>query len=613
MKLAGQFFVITLFCFSTIHIAASDARATNDLSSIPPAAQSSISAALGRDLPDYHVRTTRNGLEAANSHGALTTRFTSAGVQLTTGTLRWAMTLRGYGYGDSIKSVAKASPQANANRVEYRRGPLTEWYENGPVGLEQGFTLIEPPGKRDGKTLMISLGLSGDLTAISDISRTGLTLVDRSGNTVLRYAGLTARDADGNDLHASLEVRGDALLIHIEDGKGCYPLVIDPLVQLAELTASDGVQSDSLGWSVGSSGNTIVAGGDGGISYGAPAHVFVKPATGWANMTETAELSPSDGVTFGRSVAISGNTIVVGAMNATVGSNTFQGKVFVYVEPAGGWTNMTETAQLTASDGEQGSEFGYSVAISGNTVVAGAELDSDNNGAVYVFTKPATGWATMTQTAKLTASEDPSGAFLGYSVAISGNTVVSGAIFSGSNFGGAAYVFVKPSTGWVSATENARLTSSDTHYDDEFGASVAIDGDTLVVGALEPDNPHRYGAAYVFAEPVTGWASSTENAELRTSDGAVGDYFGWSVSISGNRIAVGAPEATIGANQYQGAAYLYSEPTAGWRNTSHFSQKLTAGDWGAGVGSAVVLGGNALVAGASGVGGNVGAVYVFGP
>lgn len=523
------------------------------------------------------------------------------------------MTLRGFGYGDAINAVAKASPHANQNRVEYRRGPLTEWYVNGPVGLEQGFSLSEPPGKRNGKSLTIAIGLSGDLTASSDGSRTGLTLTDRTGKTILRYAGLTARDADEKDLGASLEVHRDELLIHIDDANARYPLAIDPWVQLAELTASNGIQSDSLGWSVGSSGNTIVAVGDGGISYGAPAHVFVKPATGWANMTETAELLPSDGVTFGRAVAISGSTVVVGAMNATVGSNNFQGKAYVYVEPAGGWTNMTETAQLTASDGEEGSEFGYSVAVSGNTVVAGAELDSDNNGAVYVFTKPATGWTTMTQTAKLAASEDPSGAFLGYSVAISGNTVVSGAIFSGSNFGGAAYVFVKPPTGWVSATENARLTSSDTHYDDEFGASVAIDGNTLVVGALEPDNPHRYGAAYVFVKPVTGWASTTENAELRTSDGVAGDYFGWSVSISGNRVAVGAPEATIGANQYQGAAYLYSEPATGWRNTSHFYQKLTAGDWGAGVGSAVVLGGNALVAGASGVGGNIGAVYVFGP
>jgi len=128
MKLAGQFFVITLFCFSTIHIAASDAKATKDLSTLPAAAQSTISAALGRDLPDYHVRTTSHGLEASNSHGALTTHFTATGVQVTSGTLRWAMTLRGYGYGDAIEPVAKS---VSASKSESRGIPPRPVDPNG--------------------------------------------------------------------------------------------------------------------------------------------------------------------------------------------------------------------------------------------------------------------------------------------------------------------------------------------------------------------------------------------------------------------------------------------------------------------------------------------------
>jgi hypothetical protein len=412
-------------------------------------------------------------------------------------------------------------------------------------------------------------------------------------------------------MHALRAVSAFALLFVVPLCKGAseeqaivrYPLVIDPIVQLAELTASDGKQSDDLGWSVGSSGNTIVAVGDGGTS----AHVFVKSATGWANMTQTAELSPSDGVTFGNSVAISGDTIVVGAHVATVG----QGKVYVYVKPAAGWTNMTETAQLTASDGAAGDSLGYSVAIDGSTVVAGAWLENNNDGAVYLFNEPNGGWISMTQTAKLTASDENSGGFLGYSVALEGNTVVGGAIFSG--IGGAAYIFIKPSTGWADATENAKLTSSDAHFLDSFGQSVSISGSTIVVGAPEPSNPHRHGAAYVFVEPASGWATTMETAELRASDGAVGDYFGDAVSVSGNRVAVGASQATIGGNNFQGAVYVYTKPATGWRNSSQFIQKLTAGESPTQVGTSVVISGSDLVTGAYGVGGNIGAVFVFGP
>jgi len=164
MKLAGQF---SSSHYSAFRPYTSQLQTPSDQRFIHPLSQRSvntISAALGRDLPDYHVRTTSHGLEASNSHGALTTHFTATGVQVTSGTLRWAMTLRGYGYGDAIEPVAKASPQANQNRVEYRRGPLTEWYENGPVGLEQGFTLTEPQGERNGKPLTIEIEVLGNST-----------------------------------------------------------------------------------------------------------------------------------------------------------------------------------------------------------------------------------------------------------------------------------------------------------------------------------------------------------------------------------------------------------------------------------------------------------------
>ncbi len=140
--------------------------------------------------------------------------------------------------------------------------------------------------------------------------------------------------------------------------------------------------------------------------------MFTEPGSGWANMTQTAKLTASDGAAddyFGTSVSISGNTVVVGAPDANVGSNNNQGAAYVFTESGSGWTNMTQTAKLTASDGAAGDYFGHSVSISGNTVVVGA-LDAtvgshSQQGAAYVFTEPGSGWANMTQTAKLTASD----------------------------------------------------------------------------------------------------------------------------------------------------------------------------------------------------------------
>ena len=190
---------------------------------------------------------------------------------------------------------------------------------------------------------------------------------------------------------------------------------------------------------------------------------------------------------------------------------------------------MTQTAKLTASDGAASDYFGYSVAISGDTVVVGAYYDdigaNTDQGSAYVFVKPESGWADMTQTAKLTASDGAASDYFGSSVAISGDTVVVGAYYDdiGANADqGSAYVFVKPASGWADMTQTAKLTASDGAADDYFGNSVAISGDTVVVGAYDDDigSNTDQGSAYVFVKPANGWADMTQTAKLTASDGA---------------------------------------------------------------------------------------------
>ncbi len=353
--------------------------ALSDVSSLPLEAQATISATLGRDIPSYQARASRGGIEADNARQKLVSNFTSQGVEVRSGHQRWRIALRGYGYGDTLKAVQTASPRVHFNRVEYQRGALTEWYVNGPLGLEQGITLQKRPGQADGRPLTIALALEGDLTAAVDEGGTGLTLTGGEGQVKLRYRGLFAHDATGKKLPAWLEVKDKRLLLKADDTKARYPVVVDPVVQqLADLTASDGAANDELGASVAISGNTVVAGEPGcpsGCNFVGAAYVFVQSGTGWANMTQTAKLTASDGVAgnaLGFAVSISGETIVVGAH----GSNGGRGAAYVFVEPATGWANMTETAKLTASDSTANELVGRSVSISGNTVVAGAPNDT---------------------------------------------------------------------------------------------------------------------------------------------------------------------------------------------------------------------------------------------
>ncbi len=328
---------------------------------------------------------------------------------------------------------------------------------------------------------------------------------------------------------------------------------------------------DGFGVSAAIDGNTVVVGAavSGNQEKGA-VYVFVKPTNGWRNLTQTAKLTSSDAQSldnFGWSVAVSGNTVVVGASAATINGNLDQGAAYIFVKPPSGWTDMTQTAKLTAADGDSYSQFGAATAISGNTVVVGAPLSLGNNpapGVAYVFVQPQGGWKDMTQTAELTASDSTDYDEFGSSVSISGNTLIVGAPEDGCscNAGpGAAYVFVEPSSGWANATETARLTASNGIIGNVLGRSVSLSNKTGVVGAS--------GAAYVFVEPSGGWDNMTQTAELTNVSGG-DEGFGVTVSISGNVILVGDPDI----QGLTGRAFAFLKPGSGWQNTSQYNIQL---------------------------------------
>src|SRR5207248_1014438 len=215
---------------------------------------------------------------------------------------------------------------------------------NGPLGLEQGFDVARSPARGPGP-LTFALAFSGNLGVRLEHGSERLS----GGRVSLRYGGLDAADARGHALRCWLVVRPRRLEIR-----------------------ADG---DQFGSSVAISGDTIVVGARGhrvrvNGTAGA-AYVFEKPVFGLANATQDSDLTASDGApgdSFGNSVAISGDTVVVGPSQHQVGANHNQGEAYVFVKPAGGWLDSTQTARLTLYNGAANDALGQAVAISGDTV-----------------------------------------------------------------------------------------------------------------------------------------------------------------------------------------------------------------------------------------------------
>ena len=392
----------------------------------------------------------------------------------------------------------------------------------------------------------------------------------------------------------------------------------DSVYQMAELTASDASYGDLFGVAVAADANTAAVGAPYINSGEGAVYVYVKPPTGWRNMTETAKLTASDAASynyFGWSVAISGDIIVVGAVWGTVGSNLQQGATYVFVRPKNGWHNMTETAKLTASDGAARDNLGWSVAIQGDTVVAGAvsaniEGKNQYQGAVYVFVKPAGGWKGMTQTAKLNASAPMKFDELGTAVSIDTNTIMATAIGDYTVGPGKAYIFVEPPNGWSNMTETAELTATDTGAQDFFGVSGGISGDTVAIGAMNGPNNSGVGIVYAFVKPAGGWGNMTQTAELTVS-GFKTANLGVSVAISGTTVLAGASAV----RNDRGAAFVFMEPSGGWTGGNpNLSLAASNGAKGDDFGACVSISGSTAVVGAtqhSVVG--LGKAYVFAP
>ena len=324
-----------------------------------------------------------------------------------------------------------------------------------------------------------------------------------------------------------------------------------------KLLASDGAEDDYFGESVSISGDAAVIGSpfddDNGVISGS-AYIYRSDGSGWV---EEAKLLASDGATgdrFGESVSIDGDTVAIGAYSdSNDGNGTDSGSVYVYHFNGSQWVQITK---LLAADGQVNDFFGWSVSISGDAMVIGAWGDDDNSynsGSAYIFRFDGEQWI---EEAKLLASDGAYADHFGESVSISGDTVLIGAHADTDNGfeSGSAYVYRFDGSGWV---EEAKLLASDGEANARFGYSVSVSDNTAVIGAKSGD---WSASAYVYQFDESEWVEGTK---LLVGDGVAGNWFGNTISISGNTVVIGA-WGEDGSDSNCGSAYVYRSDGSGW-------------------------------------------------
>jgi len=358
--------------------------------------------------------------------------------------------------------------------------------------------------------------------------------------------------------------------------------------------------SASFGWSTAADGDTVVVGAYGFVSYTGVAYVFERNQGGPDNWGEVKKILASDYSSysrFGRSVGISGDTVVIGAIGEGSG-----GAAYIYQRNHGGADNWGEVAKVTGSDQTSSASFGGSIAISNDFMVVGASGQSASSGAAYLFGRNQGGADTWGQIAKLTASVAGTLQF-GVAVGISGETVVTGA-----QNGDLAFVFERNQGGADSWGEAAVLSASDGTAGDQFGGSVGISRDTVVVGAEWAENGGtNRGAAYVYERNEGGADSWGEVAILAALDATDQNHLGCRVAIDDDVVAAAAT-----ALDDQGVVYLFDRNEGGADSWGQVA-RLAAAD-GAELEFGVAVSGATLVLGAAADGTQgfgAGAAFIF--
>jgi len=383
----------------------------------------------------------------------------------------------------------------------------------------------------------------------------------------VEQAKILGNDSESNDFFGySVALSKDTAVIgalRVDDEKGkdvgaAYVFIRsnNAWIQQAKLMAADGKAEDTFGGNVALSGDTVVVGvirdddkvkgEDSGSAY-----VFIRTESNWNQQAKLTALDASAGDSFGYGIGLSGDTLVLSApFDDDKGKDS--GSVYVFTRTGDTWSQQ---AKIIAEDGSEGDVFGISIAISGDTILVGADLNEEmgfNAGAAYVFTRSGGSW---TQQAKLTANDGAAGDLFGVRVALEEDTALISARRDDDNImgidSGSAYIFTRVGNTW---DQQVKLNAPDGAKDDRFGRSVALSGDNALIGAMFQDEQgENSGSAYLFKRSGSTWSFNTQ---LMPKDGSKGDVFGWNVAFS-NKTALISANRDNDKGENSGSAYIF--------------------------------------------------------
>jgi FG-GAP repeat len=570
------------------------------LGALPASAQGPISASLGAADPHYAILAGGSGFSAVNREQRLRLHFSASGTEVASAALRARLSLASIAYGSTLVAPSAAHAFASANTLTLARGELSESYRNGPLGLEQGFTLARTPSADAAGGLSLTLALAGNARAA--LSPDGRSVLLSHGGVVLRYGGMVARDASGRLLGSRLAVRPGALLLSVDTARAKFPVTIDPLLEQAKLVPEAGAGHFGRSVALSADGNTALIGEPHFEGSVGSARIFTRSGTSWTEQAhlEGEQLQASS--YFGRGVALSSDGDV--ALVGDPGANQHAGGAWVFTRSGSAWTMH---AALVAGEEIGPGEFGRSVALSqdGSTALVGGWGDDKRAGAAWVFKRSGEEW--LQQGGKLTAADETGAGMFGRNVALSadGSTALIGGPFDDES-AGAAWVFTRSGEAW--SPQGGKLTPGDETGAGEFGSAVSLsaDGTTALIGAVH--DAKRAGAAWVFVRSGAGW--SQQGAKLVGSEAVGTSAFGSSVALSGDggTALIGG----LGDDSNVGAAWVFTRSSAGWAQQGN---KLTVPDEiGEGqFGWSAALSADASTALVGGIGDNneAGAVWAF--
>jgi IPT/TIG domain/FG-GAP repeat len=534
---------------------------------LPTGALAPVSDALGASERLYAIGSSGGVLSAQNPAQGLEMAFRRGIVHFGAPGIELGLGLQAAGYGSSLHALGEATPLARRNRVLYAHAGVSESYVNGPLGVEQYFTLPRAlPGNPTG-ALTLAMTVSGQTRPHVEEGGQSIRLRGGDGHA-LRYGSLAVTDAGGQHLPSWLALDGRTILLRVDARGARYPLRIDPLIQQSSTLTDEPVNEGArFGFSVALSadGNTALIGARVGVGE---AWVFTRAGSTWEQQGPPLEIpeAGSDGQPCGegadcasRGVALSadGNTALVGAPGG-------RGDAWVFTRSGSTWSQQGANP-LKGGEEESGpGHFGRSVALSGDgdTALVGAPADDARRGSVWVYTRSGSTWSQ--QGAKLTGAGEAGEGRFGRSVTLSGGsetelTAVVGAPDDASGRG-AVWVLTRSGSTW--SPQGAKLTAGAEEIGEgNFGASVALSvlGNTALVGA--PEDQEGAGAAWVFTRAGSTW--SQQGAKLTGGGEATPpSEFGASVALAadGEVALVGAPRDRKGV----GAAWLFTRSGSAW-------------------------------------------------